>query len=172
MNNSGETLLLIHENISKIIKQKGLNKKEFAIKLIDLKPTVSRIGETPSLSAIYSYLNGRINIPVELIPYVCDVLDVTEQELFDTTQKRRKRCFKYFVESANIEELEYFNNFINSQITHNININYGKVVMSSSPIVDNKKLDKFIELLEFAPHNFLNRAIDKLKEYRKIDNKF
>jgi len=81
-------MLQVVENINRLIKQKGMTKKEFAIKLLELNPTVSRIKEKPSMSAIYGYLNGRISIPVELIPYVADVLDITEQELFDTSTKK------------------------------------------------------------------------------------
>jgi transcriptional regulator with XRE-family HTH domain len=163
-------MLQIHKNINNIIKNKGLTKKEFANRLISLNPTVSRIGETPSISTIYSYLNGRINIPVELIPYVAEVLDVTEQELFDTTTKSRKKCFKYFVENAQKSELEYFNNFINSQINHGVNINYGKIIMKNG--YQNSKIEELSSLLEHAPEKFIDKVIIKLKEYKKISEEF
>lgn len=164
-------MLLIHENINKFIKQKGMNKKEFANKLILLEPTVSRIGETPSVSAIYGYLNGRINIPVELIPFVCDILDITEQELFDTTKRAKNRCFKYFIENANTEELEYFNNFINVQLTYKLNINYEQIIPTVLNTNDDK-INKFISLLKYAPKNFLDKAIMKLEEYRLVGEDF
>ncbi len=150
-----------------------MNKKEFAQKLIDLQPTVSRIGETPSVSAIYGYLNGRINIPIELIPYISELLDVTVQELFDTSPKSRKKCFKYFIENADYQELEYFNNFINSQITNNVNINYGKVVMNSNILKSkDEKIENFIILLEYAPANFMDKVLAKLEEYKKMEIDF
>ena len=148
------------------IKQKGMTKKEFAQKLIDLKPTVSRIGEVPSISAIYSYLNGRINIPIELISYVSEILDVTEQELFDTSSKTRKKCFKYFLQNASKEELEYFNNFINTQINNNININYGNVIMNSKS--QNEKMEELINLLEYAPNIFVDNVLEKLHNFKKL----
>ena len=156
----------IYENINKIIKRKGLTRKEFAKKLMDLEPTVNRAGETPVLSSIYGYLNGRIIIPLNLIPFIAEVLNVTEQELFDTSDKTRKKCFKYFLENADKNELEYFNNFINSQIQNNININYGKIVMNGQKI-DNK-LEELIQLFEYAPANFLEKVIKKLKIYKDI----
>ena len=162
-------MILIQQNINRLIKLKGMTKKEFAYKLIELKPTVSRIGEVPSLSAIYSYLNGRINIPVELIPYVAEVLDVTEQELFDTTEKAKRKCFKYFLETANNNELEYFNNFINSQIENNININYGKIVIGLKN--GDKDIQKLVSLLEYAPKKFINKIINRLKEYKNLEYK-
>jgi transcriptional regulator with XRE-family HTH domain len=118
--------------------KKGMNKREFAKKLIDLKPTINRIGEIPSQSAIYAYLSGTTSIKAELIPFIAEVLDVTEQELFDTTKNTRKRCFKYFVENAQKDELEYFNSFINTQINH------AKVIMNSTlPNNKVKKLSNF-----------------------------
>jgi len=144
-----------------------MTKKEFALKLIELKPTVSRIGEVPSISAIYSYLNGRINIPVELISFVAEILNVTEQELFDTTPKTRKKCFKYFLQNASKDELEYFNTFIHSQIKNNIDINYEKIITNTK--TTDEKIEKFIKLLKYAPSNFIDKILKKLKEYEKLD---
>ncbi len=160
-------MLSIQENINKLIKQKGMTKKEFSQKLLNLQPTVSRIKEVPSLSAVYSYLNGRINIPIELIPFVADVLDVIEQELFDNSSKTRKRCFKYFLQNASKEELEYFNHFIYSQMKNDIGINYDKAIMNTK--TTDEKIEKFITLLPFAPADFIDKAIERLKEYEKLD---
>ena len=137
--------------------------------MIDFKPTVNRFGEIPSESAIYAYLSGTTSIKAELIPYIAEVLEVTEQELFDKSVKSKKKCFKYFLQDATKEELEYFNNFINYQIHNNININYGSVVMNANNL-DNE-LEEFIELLEYAPKSFLKKVIDRLKEYKKLENK-
>jgi len=151
---------LIHENINRLIKQKGLTKKEFAKKLIDLQPNVNRIGETPSLSAIYAYLNGTSSIKADLIPYIAEVLGVTEQEIFDNSDTARKKCFKYFLENATKEELEYFSKFINSQI-NNIHINYGKIVMNSNE-------NELTKLLEYAPKPLIDKLTQKLKEIKKF----
>jgi len=154
---------LIYENINKLIKKKGLTKKEFAKKLIDLQPNVNRIGETPSLSAIYAYLNGSSSIKADLIPYIAEVLGVTEQEIFDNSNTARKKCFKYFLEHATQEELEYFSKFINSQI-NNIHINYGKIVMNSNE-------NELTKLLEYAPKPLIDKLIKKLKDIKEfIDN--
>ncbi len=160
-------MLIIQENINNFIKERGMSKKDFAQQLLKLKPTVSRIGEVPSISTIYSYLNGRINIPIELIPFIADILDITEQELFDTSTKTRKKCFKYFLQNASKDELEYFNNFINSQIQNNININYGSVVMNSKN--KDEKIEQFIELLKYAPNDFIDKVLDRLEEYKMLD---
>ena len=151
---------MIYENINKLIKQKGLTKKEFATKLIALQPNVNRIGETPSLSAIYAYLNGSSSIKADLIPYIAEVLGVTEQEIFDNSKQARKKCFKYFIENATQEELEYFNKFINSQI-NNIHINYGKIVMNSNE-------NELGKLLQYAPKPLIDKLTKKLKEIKNF----
>ena len=160
-------MLKIYENITFLIKSKGLTRKEFAQNLINLQPNVNRVSETPTLSTIYGYLNGRINIPIDLIPFIAETLDITEQELFDTSSKTKKRCFKYFLENSEQEELEYFRNFINSQIHNNININYGKVIMNSQ--TSNEKLEKCNALLKYAPIDFMDKVLAKLEEYEKLE---
>ena len=162
------TMIKVYENINAIIKAKGFTKKEFAESLINLHPNVNRNSETPTLPTIYGYLNGRINIPIDLIPFIAEALDVTEQELFDTSLKTRKKCFKYFLQNASKEELEYFHNFINSQIHNNININYGQVVMNT-PIF-NEKVEKLTQLLKYAPADFMDKILARLEEYKKLQD--
>jgi len=161
-------MLKIYENITVLIKKKGLTRKEFAQNLINLKPNVNRISETPTISTIYGYLNGRINIPIDLIPFISEVLDITEQELFDTSSKTRKKCFKYFLENASKDELEYFNRFINTQINNNININYGNVIMTTKN--QNEKVEELVQLLEYAPTKFVDNVLDKLHKFKRITN--
>ena len=156
----------LYENVKEILKKRKMTIKEFAKRLVLLEPKSSRTGEIISEKVVYKYLSGQTVINPHFIPYIAEVLDVTEQELFDTTQKTRKKCFKYFVENAEQSELEYFNSFINSQINHGVNINYGKVVFKNQN--KNNKIDKFISLLEFAPSSFLDRVIKKLEEYKSL----
>jgi len=160
--------LKIYENITNIIISKGLTRKKFAQNLINLQPNVNRISETPTLSTIYGYLNGRINIPIDLVPFIAEALDVSEQELFDTSSKARKKCFKYFLQEASKDELEYFYGFINSQIKNNVNVNYGKIIMNSE--TTDEKLERFSELLKYAPADFMDKVLAKLEQYKKIDD--
>ena len=159
-------MLKTYENITLLIKAKGFTRKEFAQNLINLQPNVNRISETPTLSTIYGYLNGRINIPIDLIPFIAEALDVTEQELFDTSAKTRTKCFKYFLKNATKEDLEYFNNIINAQI-------YSADPYTKDILVNLKnkdeKIEQFIRLLQYAPNNFMDKVLDKLKEYEKLD---
>jgi transcriptional regulator with XRE-family HTH domain len=159
----------LYERINLILKNKKLTKKEFAKRLVSLEPKSSRTGEPISEKVVYRYLTGETVINPRFIPYIAEVLDITEQELFDTTSKTRKKCFKYFLQNASKDELEYFNNFINLQITNGVNINYGSVVLHNSNTKnEHTKMDKFISLLEYAPNSFINKVLNRLEEYKKL----
>jgi len=47
-----------------------------------LQPTLKSTGNPPNIQTIYGYLNGKRELKVELIPYIAEVLGVSEQELF------------------------------------------------------------------------------------------
>lgn len=71
-----------YEKVNFIIKEKGMSKKEFAQKFLSLHPRLRTTGEAPSIGSVYSYLQGKREIKVELIPFIAETLQVTEQELF------------------------------------------------------------------------------------------
>lgn len=73
----------VFEKINYLIQEKSMNKKEFATKFLSLRPKLRTTGEAPSVASIYSYLTGKREIKVELIPYIAEALDVREQELFE-----------------------------------------------------------------------------------------
>ena len=73
----------LFEKVNYLINEKGMNKKEFANKFLSLEPKLRTTGEAPSLASIYSYLKGKREIKVELIPYIAETLEVKEQELFE-----------------------------------------------------------------------------------------
>ena len=72
----------IIEKINYLIKEKNMSKKEFAQALQHLEPKLKSTGNTPNIQTIYGYLNGKRELKVELIPYIAEVLEVREQELF------------------------------------------------------------------------------------------
>ena len=72
------------DKINYLLKEKTLQKKEFAYKLQLLEPKLKSTGNVPSEQTIYGYLNGKRELKIELIPYIAEVLSVTEQELFST----------------------------------------------------------------------------------------
>jgi len=72
----------VYEKVNYLINEKNMTKKEFVDKLISLEPKLRLSGEIPSTQTIYRYLSGKRELKVELIPYIAEVLEVTEQELF------------------------------------------------------------------------------------------
>jgi len=73
----------LKDKINYLIQENNMTKKEFADKLLNLEPKLLRTGKPPSESTIYGYLNGGREIKVELIPYIAEVLNIKEQELFE-----------------------------------------------------------------------------------------
>jgi hypothetical protein len=72
----------LYEKINYLINEQSLSKKEFSQKFLALNPKLRTTGEAPSTASIYSYLTGKREIKVELIPYMAEALAVKEQELF------------------------------------------------------------------------------------------
>ncbi len=71
------------DKINFLLKERRLSKRDFAQRLIALQPKLKRTGEIPTESTIYGYLSGARELKIELIPYVAEVLNVKEQELFE-----------------------------------------------------------------------------------------
>lgn len=74
----------VWEKINYLLEEKSLSKKDFADKLIATSPILKRTGEIPSHQTILGYLYGKREIKIELIPYIAEVLGVSEQELFES----------------------------------------------------------------------------------------
>jgi len=72
----------VFEKINYIMKEKNILKKNFVKSLLTLEPKLNSTGNTPTEQTIYRYLNGQRELKVELIPYIAEVLEVDEQELF------------------------------------------------------------------------------------------
>ena len=72
----------VWEKVNYLLIEKKMSKKEFADKLVALAPKLKRTDESPSSQTILGYLYGKREIKVELIPYIAEVLGVSEQDLF------------------------------------------------------------------------------------------
>ncbi len=72
----------VWEKINYLLEEKGLSKQEFASRLIMLEPKLKRTGEVPSLPTVMGYLYGKRELKIELVPYIAEVLGVSEGELF------------------------------------------------------------------------------------------
>jgi len=72
----------VWEKINYLLAEKNISKKEFTNKLLALNPKLKRTNEVPSSQTILGYLYGKREIKIELIPYIAEVLEVNECELF------------------------------------------------------------------------------------------
>ena len=147
------------ERINQLLKINKLSKKEFSKKLLALEPKLKNTGEIPSENTIYAYLNGRIGIKIELIPYIAEVLKVPEQLLFDDSAITRKMYLKHILATATNEEQEYKKSHLqNSQ---------------DKKFEKNKdNLNLVCELLKYAPEIFLDELKMTLKNYKDLTLKF
>lgn len=151
----------VYERINQILKEQNLTKRDFSNRLRSLEPKLKTTGEIPSENTIYSYLSGRITIPIELIPYIAEVLNIIEQELFDTTVSYKKYV-RYIMKNVKNRDFEYLKNLINNQINSNlIQIEEEKSL--------NENLKQIEELIKYAPDIFLKRVIDRLKDYKNLE---
>ena len=149
----------VFEKINLLLKERKLSKKNFAKKLRDLEPKLNSTLEIPSEKSIYAYLNGRIGIKIELIPYIAEVLEVPEQILFDDSNRARKFFLKYILENISTEEKELIKLKICPEQTSKINI-------------PKDRFYKINDLLIYAPEIFLENLESTLKNYKDITLKF
>lgn len=155
----------IFERINNLIKENNLTKREFAKRLRDLEPRLNSTGEIPSEKTIYKYLNGSISIKIELIPYIAEVLQITEQELFTNSEKSRKKFFQNILKTSTPEEIEIIKN--------KFNLKYSESTVVKEPTSSyNKKEsleEELISLLQYAPKPLLQNFINKLKEIKEFN---
>ena len=71
------------EKINYLLEEKKISKQDFTNRLIELEPRLKRTLKTPSTQTILGYLYWKRELKVELIPYIAEVLGVSEQELFN-----------------------------------------------------------------------------------------
>lgn len=152
----------VYERLNQILREQSFTKRDFSNRLRSLEPKLKTTGEIPSENTIYSYLSGRITIPIELIPYIAEVLNIMEQELFDTSINYKKYA-KFLIKNIKKSDFRYIQNLINNQIDNNL------------PQFDeqanlNENFKQIEELIKYAPNSFIKKVIDRLKDYKKLDN--
>ncbi|MGA1940707.1 hypothetical protein [Arcobacter sp. YIC-310] len=156
----------IHERINSLIQEKNLTKREFSKRLRDLEPKLNSTGETPTEKTIYKYLDGSNAIKIELIPYIAEVLQVTEQELFTNDKKSRKKFFQNILKSATNEEMQMIKNKLEIKEYENFVVNEPKSEYNNSKSLENE----VISLLPYAPKPLLENLKLKLTELKEFNN--
>ena len=145
----------IYEKINLLIKEKSLNKKQFAIKLIELEPKLKSTSEIPTIKAIYAYLSGDIALKIELIPYIAEVLQIPEQLLFDDSSRTRKIYLNHLLKDITSEEAELLKSRLCDE----------KQPISTVP---KDRMHKIQDLLQYAPEMFIQHLENTLKEYKDL----
>jgi len=97
----------VYENINTILKEKNITKRWFAKRLRELEPKLHTTGEIPTEKTVYGYLNGTSQLKIELIPFICEVLRVSESELFNYKHKIKIKSpkVKYNSSQNDLEKL-------------------------------------------------------------------
>lgn len=148
----------IYEKINLYLKEKKLSKKEFTKRLLSLNVKLKNTGELPSENTIYAYLNGRIGIKIELIPYIAEVLQIPEQILFDDSSRTRKIYLKHILQDISSEEKELLKS---------------KLCEKKTDIkIPKDRFHSIQDLLVYAPEIFLHQIETTLKEYKDLTMKF
>jgi len=150
-----------------------MNKKEFVNRVLALEPKLKNTGEIPTEKTVYAYLNGTSNLKLELIPYIAEALNITEQELFDDSERVRLKYLKHILKNPSNKEIDFIKYQIGSnsiKIKNSIlaDINHGNIVINSEHFGDEMK--EVIELLKYAPIPFLTNLITRLKELKKLSD--
>ena len=159
----------IYEKINLIIKEKKITKRKFSNMLRDLEPKLKSTGETPTEKTIYKYLSGDINIPIEILSFIAEALNITEQELFDTTSSTKVKLFKYISKGLDDNQIEYLNDLTtNSNIVKDVSVQYGKKNTKGLAFNNEEKLEKLISLLEFAPNPLVDKIINRLEDIKGL----
>lgn len=149
----------VFERVDLYLKEMKMSKKEFSRRLIALNVKLKNTGEIPSENTIYAYLNGRIGIKIELIPYIAEVLQVPEQVLFDDSSRARKIYLKHILKDISSEEKEIIKAKLCPDTKYNL-------------AVPKDRFHAIQDLLVYAPEIFLDNLESTLKNYKDLTLKF
>lgn len=155
----------IYERITTIIKKQNLTKREFAQRLISLEPKLRTTGEIPTEKTIYKYLNGAVAIRIELIPYMAQALNITEQELFLSSPQERINFYRKIVQNANDEELEIIKKRLLTK--YKLDKVIKDYMQETDTQVTEGKKEQVIKLLAYAPASLLDSLLVKLEDIKQ-----
>jgi transcriptional regulator with XRE-family HTH domain len=151
----------IYENINRLLHDKKVSKRDFVQQLINLNPNLKRTGEVPSVKTIYKYLNGSLSIPIELVSYMAEALNVPEQEIFRENSEKDYRYLRLLIENASTNDLEKMRIFFDTSMKL-------KNLQSSQFECRSKQIEKLLSLLPYAPPILVDEVIDKLEEIKSL----
>lgn len=130
----------VYEKINQILKEKNITKRWFARRLIELEPKLKSTGEIPTEKTIYGYLSGISSIKIELIPYITEILNIDETELFSENKN---------------------DSFLKNRV---------KTEETMTPYLpsENEDIRKLISLLPYASNKLIQKLTKQLEENKKL----
>ncbi len=158
----------VYEKINQLLEEQNITKREFARRLREIEPKLKSTGEIPTEKAIYGYLNGSSSIKIELIPYIAETLQITEQELFFTTYDKRVDFFRKMVSMATDEELEVIKERLSLKYKIDDILNSYDKTTSHSKNKEDDETQKLINLLPYCPKPLMQSLIFKLEDLKKF----
>ena len=150
----------VFEKVNLLIKERGLNKKEFSLRVIALEPKLKSTGEIPTLKTMYTYLSGHIGLKIELVPYIAEVLDIPEQILFDDSSRVRMKYIRHILSTMNPDE------------KHQIKQLFCKDNEDAVEYNREQEYPEIIELLDYASPAHLKKIKLSLQDFKSITDKF
>lgn len=142
----------IYEKIVNILNDKNISKRDFAKMLIQREIRSSRTGEILSEKVIYAYLNGTVSIRANIVPAICLVLNITEQELFDDSESKHIKLLHKILKNPTDYEKQTAMLLLKE---------------SGEYHATNAELDKISKLLEYAPPMVSKQIITTLQKYKE-----
>lgn len=144
----------INLQICHILKNKNLSKREFAKEFEKRGVKLDSTGEIPSEKAIYAYLSGANAIKADLIPDICEILNITEQELFDDSESKRLKILKWILKNPTEQEKQTAYLLLEKDKPVNFPHDY--------------QMKRIAELLDYAPPLAIEQIIKTLEQYKKL----
>ncbi|RLA75714.1 MAG: hypothetical protein DRG11_00505 [Epsilonproteobacteria bacterium] len=139
----------------------------------------------PTINSIYAYLNGRIGIDVELLPYIARVLDIPEQLLFADTPSARLAYIRHLAQTMTDEERQLMSKIAEPPPEVFGIVDMGDAyhnAMRIAKIFDKKpdnthgdtdsKIQRIHGLLPHAPDKYLTHIETQLLDYKQLTARF
>jgi len=154
----------IYEQINNIIKAKNISKKKFIERLLALDTRLKSTGENPLKSSIYAYLNNQRELKIELISYIAEALDVSEQELFCDNEAARLKYLRHIMQNPSEKEIIIARQIIQKNQDNTSSDN----IFKQNDEEYNIFLEKLSKLLDFGSKPLIENFISKLEAMKKI----
>lgn len=124
------------------------------------KVRLKNTGEIPSDKVIYAYLSGRISLRIELIPSIVEILNITEQELFDDSELKHLKLLHHILKNPSEAERQTALLLLREEGT------------SKHLFPEDFQMRRIQELISYAPLRSVEKIITILERYKTAFEEF